>query len=184
MNSEPIRSVAELPDPWVFVEVIDGRVTTLQFDRASLGRDREPDLADAVTRATNRALTRQATELLTPSDGDVDSDRDRVRDFLGALMGEAPPTSGAGSRDREPASGETSARVVDGLVDALWIDATLLDRSHPLDAEDAIRRALNEALERYEATFVDAIAAVDQADQSPGWAGLARSIDRIERGLL
>lgn len=184
MTGQQISTTAEIPDPWVFVEVVDGRVATLQFDRASLGRDREPDLADAVTRATNVALAQQAAELLTLPDAGGDTGRERVLAFLDTVPGATPTPSGARTRDGQPAVGETSARIVDGLVDALWIDATLLDRSHPLDAEDAIRRALNEALERYEATFEDAVAAIDPSDQSPSWAGLALSIDRIERGLL
>ncbi|SHJ97305.1 hypothetical protein SAMN02745244_03680 [Tessaracoccus bendigoensis DSM 12906] len=183
MTSQPISTTAEIAAPWVFVEVTDGRITTLQLDRTSLDRDREPDLADAVTRATNTALTRQVDDLLTSPD-EVDAARDRVLTFLGTVLGDTPSPSGTRSRDGEPTASETTARVVDGVIEALWIDPTLLDRSRPFDAENAIRVALNDALERYETTFVDAVAAVDPTDQSPSWDALALDVDRIERGLL
>ena len=147
MTSQPISTTAEIAAPWVFVEVTDGRITTLQLDRTSL-------------------------------------DRDRVLTFLGTVLGDTPSPSGTRSRDGEPTASETTARVVDGVIEALWIDPTLLDRSRPFDAENAIRVALNDALERYETTFVDAVAAVDPTDQSPSWDALALDVDRIERGLL
>lgn len=182
MSSQPIRTTTELPDPWLYVEVVDGRVTTLQLDRASLTRDREQEVAEAVTRATNTALEKQAAELLAPTVGEVDDDRFRVLAFVDKVLGETDPAAG-GRPDAAP-SDATTARVVDGLFEGLWIDTALLDRGHPLEVEEAVRNALNEALERYEADAASAAVDPDTAERAPGWDTLAQTIDRIERGLL
>lgn len=185
MSSQPIRTTAELHDPWVFVEVVDGRVATLQFDRALLGRDHESELAEAITRAANEALQQQAAELLAPTD-EADADRDRVLAFAERAFAEPPKPAGARpeAASRGIEAHETRANVVDGLIEALWIDAALLDRGQPFEAEQAVRAALNDALERYESSEGALAVDLEAAPTSPTWASLAAHIDRIERGLL
>lgn len=184
MISQPIRTTAEVAQPWVFVEVVDGRVAALQLDRSSLGRQREPELAATITLATNRALEEQAAQLLL-ADDEPDVDRERALAFV-----RNAPASGEAIRPRpEPdaqAGDATSAVIVDGLVEALWIDEILLDRGDAVDVEQAIREAINSALAAYEQGLADRLADADieAVEASPSWASLARSIDRIERGLL
>lgn len=185
MSAHPIRTTAELAEPWVYLEVADGRVATLQLDRASLSRDRETELADAIIRVTNEALAAQADQLLAAPKGEPDGDRDLVGALVARVMDESPPPVAprpGGSAE----VAETRALVVDGMLAGLWIDAAVLDRNRLREAEDAVRDAINSAIEREEATMAVAVDGLDPDSMvdSPSWADLARSIDRIERGLL
>lgn len=200
MSTQPVTTTAERTSPRIFVEVSDGRLVTIQLARSCLDRQLHDEVRAALRATVAEALQQHSADTVAAMAAEVPepmgTEQRRVLEFRDAVQADVeerfggaqlPPADDGYSdvASGSDAHGDATAVLRDGILVDLDFHAELLDRDRTADVERAVRDAVNAALASHEQAVLKHVDGVETTPSDPSvWADLARTIDRLERGLV
>lgn len=177
----PVTTSIDNPTPRIFVEVVDGVLTTLQIARTHLDPQRHDEVEPALRSVIDAALVRHRADVLADLEPDVPGPA--MAEALEFLEAQLRPLEGLpdpaplGTTAGSAADGHVRAVVGDGRLTTLEFPPDLLQPAGGRALEAAVVAAVNEALGAADAGIAKDLEAPDE----PDWAALASRIRRLER---